>query len=119
MARPRKSGEAPASMSQLVSTSGRLPSWAAGAAVRSRAGIPRLYAGRIIRSIAAQLILMLLAIEILFLTEKLYYILRTAIDHRVRAGDVFFLLLYTAPQISDLALPLALTIAVYRVALKC
>jgi lipopolysaccharide export system permease protein len=105
-------------MSQLATTSERL-GWTAGATKRLRAGIPRLYAGRIVRSIAIQLVLMLLFIELLFLTEKLYYILRSAIDHRVPAADVFLLLLYTAPQISDLALPLALTIAVYRVALKC
>ena len=84
-----------------------------------RLGLPRLYAERITKRILIQLAVIILFIELVFLTEKLNYILQAAIDHNVRAAHVGLLLLYTIPQISDLALPLALLIAVYRVALQC
>ena len=84
-----------------------------------RLGLPRLYAERITKSILVQLTLIIVFIELVFLTEKLNYILQAAVDHNVRAAHVGLLLLYTVPQISDLALPLALLIAVYRVALRC
>jgi len=82
-------------------------------------GIPRLYATGVVRNIAIQVAMIVLLIEAVFLTEKLNSILRLAIDHHVSAGNIALLLVYTAPQIFDLALPLALTIGVYRVILRC
>jgi lipopolysaccharide export system permease protein len=90
-----------------------------GASTLIGAGIPRLYAMGVVRQIILQVALIVLLIEGIFLTEKLTSILRAAIDHHVSAGNVILLLVYTAPQIFDLALPLALMIGVYRVILRC
>lgn len=82
-------------------------------------GVPPLYAVRIIFNILFQLSLILLLIEAIFLAEKLNRILSQAIKFGAPLSDVFRLLFFTGPEIFDLALPMALMIAVYRVALQC
>ena len=80
--------------------------------------IPSLYARRYLSGIALQLLLILLFVEAILLAEKLNDVLRAALDRQAHFSDIALLLLFTAPAVFDLALPLALMIAVYRVVLR-
>ncbi|MCC7346931.1 MAG: LptF/LptG family permease [Variibacter sp.] len=83
------------------------------------AGVPSLYAVRIVSNTAFQLTLIVLLIEAIFLAEKLNRVLSQAIKIGAPVTDAFKLLFFTGPEIFDLALPMALMVAVYRVALQC
>lgn len=87
---------------------------AASAAVK----IPSVYARRYLLGIGLQLVLILLFVEAILLAEKLNDVLRAALDRQARFSDILVLLLYTVPAVFDLALPLALMIAVYRIVLR-
>ena len=80
--------------------------------------LPRLYSRKFLAQTLLQTALVLLLIEVIFLTEKLNDVLRSAIDQHASIGSIFLLLLLRTPEIFGLALPLALTIAVYRVTLR-
>jgi lipopolysaccharide export LptBFGC system permease protein LptF len=95
-------------------------------AVRRRRGfsfsvksMPQLYARRMLARILLQLFLLLLLIEGIFLGERLTGILDSALQRSARVFDILALLTFTAPEVSDLALPLALLIAVYSTSLRC
>jgi lipopolysaccharide export LptBFGC system permease protein LptF len=81
--------------------------------------LPQLYARRMLVRILLQLGLLLTLIEAIFLGEKLTGILDSALQRSANIGDILALLAFTAPEVSDLALPLALLIAVYSTALTC
>lgn len=81
-------------------------------------GLPRKYAFGLLGSIVLEISLLLFLIEGLFLAEKLSGILEQGIAARMGFTDVVLLLLSTAPEVFDLALPSALLIAVYRVVLR-
>jgi lipopolysaccharide export LptBFGC system permease protein LptF len=80
--------------------------------------IPSIYARRYLLGIGLQLILILLFVEAILLAEKLNDVLRAALDRQARFSDILLLLLYTVPAVFDLALPLALMIAIYRIVLR-
>lgn len=80
--------------------------------------LPRLYTRKFLVQTVLQMALVLLLIEAIFLTEKLNDVLRSAIDQHASIGSIFLLLLLRTPEVFGLALPLALTIAVYRVTLR-
>jgi lipopolysaccharide export LptBFGC system permease protein LptF len=89
-----------------------------GKAVLVSAKIPSVYARRYLLGIGFQLVLILLFVEAILLAEKLNDVLRAALDRQAHFSDILLLLMYTAPAVFDLALPLALMIAVYRIALR-
>lgn len=91
---------------------------AAPVASRHRPSMPRLYSGKFLAQTLLQATLVLLLIEAIFLTEKLNDVLRSAIDQHASIGSIILLLLFRTPDVFGLALPLALTIAVYRVTLR-
>ena len=78
----------------------------------------RIYARRYLLGIGLQLVLILLFVEAILLAEKLNDVLRAALDRQAHFSDILLLLLYTVPAVFDLALPLALMIAVYRIVLR-
>jgi lipopolysaccharide export LptBFGC system permease protein LptF len=91
---------------------------------RARAGVfPRLYAVRIVFGVLPQVLLILLLIEGIFLAEELVHVLESILGSRVgkhaETWDVVSMLLYRAPRVFDLALPIAVLVAVYRVMLRC
>jgi lipopolysaccharide export LptBFGC system permease protein LptF len=81
--------------------------------------MPRRYTARIVGQIALQLTLIVVLIETIFLGEKFAEILELTLGQQTAWYEVAQLLAYTAPEIAHLALPIALLIAVYRVALRC
>jgi lipopolysaccharide export system permease protein len=81
-------------------------------------GIPRLYATNLTRRVLGQLLLLLFLIEAIFLAEHLNTILESAFRTQATFGDISRLLVYAAPEVFDLALPTAILIAMYRVALR-
>jgi lipopolysaccharide export LptBFGC system permease protein LptF len=85
----------------------------------STKSMPQLYGRRMLLRIGLQLGLLLLLIEGIFLGERLTGILDSALRRSASLFDVMALLGLTAPEISDLALPLALLIAVYSTSLRC
>ena len=87
-------------------------------AVSAQVKIPRLYARRFIWGIVLQLTTTLLFVEAILLAEKLNDVLRAAMGRQAPFGDIFVLLALTAPAVFDLALPLALMITIYRIALR-
>ncbi|MBN8919834.1 MAG: LptF/LptG family permease, partial [Rhizobiales bacterium] len=78
---------------------------------------PRLYIGRLTRGTVIQLALVLVLIEAIFLAEKFTVIFENALSRNATFWDVLLVLGCTAPEVFDLALPVALLIAVYRVLL--
>lgn len=85
-------------------------------------GIPRRYALWGLGRILLYLGLILLLIEGIFLAEELVHILErifTSVGRQAHVSDVVFVLATRTPEIVDLALPMALLIAVYQVALRC
>ncbi|NWO45080.1 LptF/LptG family permease, partial [Klebsiella pneumoniae] len=62
--------------------------------------------------------LILLMIEIIFMTEKLNDVLGLAASQNVDTKGIALLLLYRIPEIFNLALPMALLAAAYRVTLR-
>ena len=89
-----------------------------GKAVPISVKIPSVYARRYLLGIGLQLVVILLFVEAILLAEKLNDVLRAALDRQAHFSDILLLLLYTAPAVFDLALPLALMIAVYRIVLR-
>ena len=89
-----------------------------GKTVSAPVKTPRIYARRYLLGIGLQLVLILLFVEAILLAEKLNDVLRAALDRQAHFSDILLLLLYTVPAVFDLALPLALMIAVYRIALR-
>lgn len=81
--------------------------------------LPVLYVRRIARSILGWIFAILMLIEGIFLAEKLTAILRSAIDRHAQLRDVLLALVCTAPEIFDLAVPIAVMFGVYRVMLRC
>lgn len=81
--------------------------------------MPQLYARRMLARILLQLTLLLLLIEGIFLGERLTTILDSALQRSASVVDILALLAFMAPEVSDLALPLALLIAVYGTTLRC
>lgn len=81
-------------------------------------GLPRKYAVSLLGSVVLEISLLLFLIEGLFLAEKLSGILEQGIAAKMGFANVLLLLLSTAPEIFDLALPSALLIAIYRVVLR-
>jgi lipopolysaccharide export LptBFGC system permease protein LptF len=72
----------------------------------------RLFIGRVV----AQLALVLLLIEAVFIAEKLNEIVLTVIDHRAPIIDIPLLVVLRMPVVFDLALPIATLVACFRVA---
>lgn len=72
------------------------------------------YCGRLV----LELTLILVFVEGIFLAEKFVGTFETAIGAGAQLSTVFFLQMMTAPEIFDLAMPLALLIAFYRVTLR-
>lgn len=89
-----------------------------GKTVSAPVKTPRIYARRYLLGIGLQLVLILLFVEAILLAEKLNDVLRAALDRQAHFSDILLLLLYTVPAVFDLALPLALMIAVYRIVLR-
>lgn len=81
--------------------------------------VPRLYARRFVAMIALQLFFILLLVEGIFLAEKFASLLKVTLENQADANNIVLLLLYFAPEVFDLALPIALLMAVYLVALRC
>ena len=81
-------------------------------------GLPRKYAASLLGAIVLEISLLLFLIVGLFLAEKLSGILEQGIAAKMGFTNVSLLLVSTAPEILDLALPSALLIAVYRVVLR-
>jgi lipopolysaccharide export LptBFGC system permease protein LptF len=65
-----------------------------------------------------QLFFIVLFVEAILLAEKLNDVLRAAMNRQAQFPDILQLLLFKTPSVFDLALPLALLIAVYRTALR-
>jgi lipopolysaccharide export LptBFGC system permease protein LptF len=80
--------------------------------------MPQLYARRMLLRILLQLLMMMFLIEAIFLGERLTGILDSALQQSAELLDVLKLLIYTGPEVSDLALPIALLIAVYGITLR-
>jgi len=80
--------------------------------------IPRLYARKYLGRIIVQATLILLMIELIFIAEKLNDVLRAAADQDVSTSGILLLLLYRTPEIFNVAAPLALLAAIYRVTLR-
>jgi lipopolysaccharide export LptBFGC system permease protein LptF len=85
----------------------------------SAKSMSQLYARRMVARLLLQLLILLLLIEGIFLGEKLTGILDSAFQRSAHVFDIMALLAFTAPEVSDLALPLALLIAVYSTSLRC
>lgn len=81
--------------------------------------VPRLYARRFVAMIALQLFFILLLVEGIFLAEKFASLLKVTLENQADANNIVLLLLFFAPEVFDLALPIALLMAVYLVALRC
>jgi lipopolysaccharide export system permease protein len=81
-------------------------------------GLPRKYAVSLLGAIVLEISLLMFLIEGIFLAEKLSGILEQGIAAKMGFANVVLLLLSTAPEIFDLALPSALLLAVYRVVLR-
>lgn len=68
--------------------------------------------------VIARLCLFLLAIEAIFIAEKIESVLGFASRYATPWTDVLLLLMYAGPEVADLALPIALLTACYVVFLK-
>jgi len=80
--------------------------------------LPRLYSRTLLKQVLLQTALLLLLIEAIFLAEKFNEVLDAAIRRGASFLDILILIAFRSPEIFDLALPLALLIALYRVALQ-
>jgi lipopolysaccharide export LptBFGC system permease protein LptF len=105
-------------MSETTNFTNRRAPGAFGKVTSIPVKIPRIYARRYLFGILLQLVLILLFVEAILLAEKLNDVLRAALDRQAHFSDILLLLLFTAPAVFDLALPLALMIAVYRIVLR-
>jgi lipopolysaccharide export LptBFGC system permease protein LptF len=82
-----------------------------------RSFLPPLYIGRLFFRTVLETCLLVLLIEGLYLSERFISILKTIIDQPVALTNAVPLLIWTAPEV-QLALPLAVLIATYRVVLQ-
>jgi lipopolysaccharide export system permease protein len=78
---------------------------------------PTLYIGRVFVRTVLEICLLVLLVEGLYLSERFISILKTIIDQPVGLANAVPLLIWTAPEV-QLALPLAVLIATYRVVLQ-
>ena len=81
--------------------------------------VSQLYARRFVAMIALQLFFILLLVEGILLAEKFSHLLEIILENQASKFNVILLLSYFAPEVFDLALPIALLMAVYLVALRC
>lgn len=81
--------------------------------------VPGIYARHFVTKIALQLFFILLLVEGVLLAEKFAYLLKITLETQASKANVVLLLLYFAPGVFDLALPIALLMAVYLVSLRC
>ena len=80
--------------------------------------VPPLYAKKYLGRVVGQALLILLMIEMIFITEKLNDVLGTAVSQNVDVKGTMLLMLYRMPEIFSLAVPMALLAASYRVTLR-
>ena len=85
---------------------------------RSKTRIPGLVERSILTGIAGRVGLILLLVEAIFLGEKFPDLFNTVVERNGRLWDVFLLMICATPEIFDLALALALLVAVYQVLLR-
>jgi lipopolysaccharide export system permease protein len=85
---------------------------------RSKTRIPGLVEHSILTGIAGRVGLILLLVEAIFLGEKFPDLFNTVVERNGRLWDVFLLMICATPEIFDLALALALLVAVYQVLLR-
>jgi lipopolysaccharide export system permease protein len=78
---------------------------------------PTLYIGRVFVRTVLEICLLVLLVEGLYLSERFISILKTIIDQPVGLTNAVPLLIWTAPEV-QLALPLAVLIATYRIVLQ-
>lgn len=78
---------------------------------------PSLYAGRLFGRTILEICLLVILIEGIYLSERSISILKMIIDQPIGLANFIPLLAWTAPEV-QLALPLAVLIAVYRVILR-
>jgi lipopolysaccharide export system permease protein len=78
---------------------------------------PRLYIVRLFVRTVLEICLLILLIEGLYLSERFISILKSIIDQPVGLANAVPLLIWTAPEV-QLALPLAILIATYRIVLQ-
>lgn len=69
--------------------------------------------------IALQLFFILLLVEGIFLAEKFASLLKVTLENQAGGSSIVLMLSYFAPEVFDLALPIALLMAVYLVGLRC
>jgi lipopolysaccharide export LptBFGC system permease protein LptF len=69
-------------------------------------------------AILKQISLIVLLIEAIFLGEKFAALFDAVVEHNGRLSDIFLVLMCTSPEVFDLALALALLLAVYQVMLR-
>jgi lipopolysaccharide export LptBFGC system permease protein LptF len=81
--------------------------------------IPGLLARRIVRQILIQTLVIVFIVEGIFGAEKLGTILESGVDRQAGPFEMVTLVLCVLPEIFDLALPLAVLVASYRVLLRC
>ncbi|MFT8369248.1 LptF/LptG family permease [Acetobacter papayae] len=90
---------------------------AASRLTRFRNWLKTLYVRQFLRSVLLQAAMAMGVIEAIFLAERVPMIFRDVIHNHVSVLDTGLIFLLSAPQILDLALPLVLTVAVYRTVL--
>lgn len=84
---------------------------------RFRNWLKTLYVRQFLRMVLLQAAMAMGVIEAIFLAERVPMIFRDVIHNHVSVLDTGLIFLLSAPQILDLALPLVLTVAVYRTVL--
>ncbi|MBO1327796.1 LptF/LptG family permease [Acetobacter suratthaniensis] len=90
---------------------------AASLMLRFRNWLKTLYVRQFLRMVLLQAAMAMGVIEAIFLAERVPMIFRDVIHNHVSVLDTGLIFLLSAPQILDLALPLVLTVAVYRTVL--
>ncbi|MCH4143059.1 LptF/LptG family permease [Acetobacter peroxydans] len=85
--------------------------------VRFKNWLKTLYVRQFLRIVLLQAAMAMGVIEAIFLAERVPMIFRDVIHNHVSVLDTGLIFLLSAPQILDLALPLVLTVAVYRTVL--